>query len=265
MANENLSPEQVQAAAEEAKIKVYLKEKYGIEDDPDTFKTKMARAREAEAALPRYHATLEALVQAAEEAEQNAPKQAVSNAQDPDDEARQDARIFQADPYEGTKRVLGRRDAAIEERIESAKEEAANEAERRIIARDMAREASGQVRNQWPEAFDRSSKLHLLGKHIFQNEMSDTEKRHPRSFLIATERAAGRLGLAPRHLRADNNPREDAEEQNVSRQSRRPRSTDADDGKLTAKQQKIAAIMDLDPKQYAKVAKARREGRNLDE
>jgi hypothetical protein len=259
MSEQNVQDQAVALAPEEeAKYKAWMKAKYGIEDEPEKFRESYANARKAAEDLPKYHATLEALITAAREAEEASVNETVQRDTSDDKEDERLRLTFRADPLEGTKKLLERQNASLEKKLEEIELRATQRADINAQSRDVRRQAAAYVRNAWPEAYDRNSELHKMGKSIYDREMSQEERNDPRSFLIATERAAGRMGIAPMNKRTRVNVDEDSSEQNVSRQSRRP-SNPNEAPKLTSDQKKYADLMKVSHKTYALMKKQRDE------
>lgn len=254
-------PEQVKAAEENERFKKRLRDEYGIEDDADSFKEKRNRWARAEEEIPQYQATLNAIVAHYRSQEEAAAKAPVRPSADTDSEEEL-RNISKLDPLEGTKRYFAKKEKEFDAKIEAAKEEGRNVAQRTTLERETMRRSKEIVEQNWPEAFDEKSELFKMGHRIYNQEMSESEKRDPRSFLIATERAAGRIGLAPKGRRSGANRRADAAAQSVSRSAARPPSEDDNEAPLTARQKKIIEGLGVDEKTYRAARKNRKEQGN---
>lgn len=257
MTETNVTGQAVQAAPDdETKFKTWLKEKYQIEDDPDTFSKKRANWQKSEEELPQYQSTLTALIQHIKDQEEAAVRAPVKGAVE--DEEERLRTIAKLDPYEGAKRYFAKKEQELEEKFKSVTVQAAQESERAVMRREGLRRAHDIVKQQWPEAFDPNSELHKMGKQIYQQEMSQAEQMHPMAFLIATERAAGRTGVAPKGKRGNSN-RRDVAAQSVTRDRVKADSPDVDDKPLTARQKQVAQGLGVDEKVYKAAMKNRRE------
>ena len=257
MAEQIQDPEQLKAAEENERFKKRLKDEYGIEDDVETFKEKRARWQRSEEEIPQYQATLNAVVAHYRAQEEQAAKAPVRQAVEPADEEEQIRNLSKLDPYEGAKRFFAKKEKEFDAKIQQAREEGVNVAQRTTLERETLRRSRDIVEANWPEAFDPKSELFKMGHRIFNQEMSDDEKRDPRSFLIATERAAGRVGLAPKGRRSGVNRRADASAQSVSRGATKPPSEDEAEAPLTARQRKIIEGLNVDEKTYRAARKNR--------
>ncbi len=255
---EPIAPAPVAAEPDEATLRKYVREKWGIEDDPDTYKGKAAKWREYEEKIPQYEQALGVASQIIRTYQgQPAPQAGAPPQATPDEEAqlRELARI---DPWAYDQRVQGKR-----------RQEIVGEAEQRAYARlqyDRISEQAGQaLATHWPEAYDTTSDLHKLGRQIYYQEMSDLERAHPHGFYVATERAAGRLGLAPKGRRSPVVDKADeVGSQNVERRGSRAPASEPDDlPRLTAREQEMVERTNVDPKVFARMKKARMEKKNV--
>jgi len=245
------------ATDDDAKFKSWLKEKYEIEDDPESFKTKRASWKKAEEENPQYKATLDALIEHVRNSQTQVQDQPIQQAPRQDDEE-EIRRLSRVDPYEGAKRVAARMERSIEERMQQYSQASVQQAEASVYRREGLKRAYDIVKQQWPEAFETESELHKMGKQVFQQEMSPVEQAHPQAFLIATERAAGRLGLAPKMRRSSASRRSDVSAQSVSRSGSKGPS-DNDDTPLTPRQRQVAAGIGVDEKAYKQALKIRKD------
>jgi len=244
----------VQAAPDEfeSKFKARLKEKYGIEDDPDTFKSKREKWTKAEEELPQYQSTLNALIEHIKAQEAAAVQEPVKKVEDDEERLRTIAKL---DPYEGAKRYFAKKEQELEAKFKEVSTQASQQSQAAVLHREGLRRAHDIVREQWPEAFDTNTDLHKMGKQIFQNEMSQSEQQHPMAFLIATERAAGRVGMAPKNRRSTS-ARRDVAAQSVSRD--RVKAPDLDDETpLNSRQKEVIEKMGVDEKTYREARKNR--------
>ena len=253
----------VPVADDETKFKSWLKEKYKIEDDPDQFKTRRATWSKAEEEIPQYQATLSALIQHVRDLESTKVAAPVRDA-GVDDEERLRT-ISKLDPYEGMKRVLTRFEKQIDEKLGNVQAYSQKSSEHAVVRRETLRRSHDIVKDQWPEAFDKNSDLFKEGNKIYNQEMSQWEKDHPQAFLIATERAAGRLGIAPTKSRRRVDRSASAAAQSVSRDRVKAPADDDDDAPLTPRQKHIAASMGVDTKGYKEALKNRKSQKKQDD
>lgn len=251
-------PEKVKAAEENERFKKRLKEEYGIEDEPDTFKEKRTRWQAAEEDVPKYQATLDRLIDHFRTISE--PKQDEPPVRQVDEDAEEQKlrTIAKLDPYEGTKRMLQKWEQTLDKKLEGLREESRTVAQGATIQRETMRRSRDIVEQNWPEAFDEKSELFKMGSRIYNQEMSDWEKRDPRSFLIATERAAGRLGIPPKSRRGSSTRRSEVAAQNVSRQAAPRPDDDENDAPLTPRQKKIIEGLGVDEKTYRLAQKNRK-------
>ena len=251
----------VPAADEEARFKTRLKEQYGIEEDPQTFKQKRESWTKAETELPQYQATLTALInhykQQEELAAAMAPPQPAAPAVRPEDEDERLRTIMKLDPYEGMKRILAKKDQEYEAKLQQVQTAAAQQGERASVYHQTLRRSKEIVDQNWPEANDSNSELFQTGYKIFHQEMSPQEQQDPRAFLIATERAAGRLGIAPKPRRGASSRRDSIAAQAVSRGTGKA-PDDGDEAPLTAAQQRTIEKMGVSEAVYREAMKKRR-------
>jgi hypothetical protein len=243
-----------QSVDDEAKFKAWLRDKYKIEDDPDTFDKKRSAWRKAEEEIPQYQSTLSALIEHVKANQTQVQAAPVANAEDDEEKIRQIARM---DPYEGAKRYFAKKEKELEARFNETAVQAAQQSEYAVARREGLRRAHDVVKQQWPEAFDTNTELHKLGKQVFQQEMSQQEQQHPMAFLIATERAAGRLGFAPKGKRGNSNRTSAVSAQSVSRGGVKG-DTATDDKPLTARQRQIATGIGVDEKVYKEAMRVRK-------
>jgi hypothetical protein len=252
---QNTPDKPVPAADEETQRRTWLKEKYGIEDDPDTFKTRRATWSKAEEEIPQYQATLTALIQHVRDLEGSKVAAPVQTA--PADDEERLRTISKLDPYEGMKRYFSNFEKKIDEKISGVQAYSQKSSEAAVVRRESMRRSYDIVKENWPEALDTATELHKTGRQIYQQEMSDWEKNHPQAFLIATERAAGRLGLAPSPKRRKVDRSASAAAQSVSRDRVKPPSDD-DDEPLSNRQKQVSEAMGVSPKVYKEALKNRK-------
>ena len=134
----------------------------------------------------------------------------------------------------------------------------------RLTSQKAAETADQRLRQEWPEAYDASTDLHKEGMKIYWQEMSDAERASPMGHLVATERAAGRLGLGPTSRRGPDvvsGKSAESAGQNVGRGGRRPAEEELP--KLTARERSMAEAMEIDPKRFAEMKKHRQSGANV--
>lgn len=253
-------PEQVKAAEENERFKKRLKDEYGIEDDVETFKEKRSKWQRAEEELPKYQATLNAVVEHYRNVEEQIAAKPVKTDSSDDSEEEKLRTIAKLDPYEGVKRFFAKKEKEFDEKIQRTREESHQVAEGATLRRETMRRSRDIVEANWPEAFDQKSELFQVGSRIFNQEMSEEEKRDPRAFLIATERAAGRVGLPPKSKRKTSSvKRADVAAQGVSRQGSSSSADDEHEAPLTARQKKIIDGLGVDEKTYRLARKNRKE------
>lgn len=131
-----------------------------------------------------------------------------------------------------------------------------------VQGQERFRQAADRVASEWPEAYDPSTPLHQAGAAIYYGEMTEQDRARPDGFLHAVERAAGRIGLGPRSTRGGGG--RDVAGQAAERGGRRPRAAGAEPGDeiaLTAKEEKLAAEMEIDPKLFKARLAARRNAK----
>jgi hypothetical protein len=248
------------AEPDETTLRRYVKEKYGIEDEPEAYKGKAARWQQLETEFPKYQQAVgvaKTVIEAYQRAGQTKP-----TGQADDDEAalRELARI---DPYEAYRRLEAKRTAVAADERRQLIEEASQQGYARYRNDQEHERASSALREAWPEAYDTSSELHKVGMQIYHREMTDWERALPNAHYTATERAAGRLGLAPKARRSNVDKTIEVESQNVGRGARRPVADEGDEVKLTQRERDMAEAGGVDPKIFAKTLAAKRAGRNI--
>lgn len=256
------TPTAVPAAPDdESRFKSWLRERYQIEDDPDTFKQRVGKwRRDSEEELPRHANTLTALVQYVQQ--QQHASQTVAPRDTKGEFTEEELReLVRLDPYTGTQKMLERERATNVRALREVEERATRRAEGAALAQDAERRAALIVRHNWPEAYDQRTDLFKAGNTVYNREFSEIDRSHPMAFLRATEIAAGRLGVPPVPRRSPSG-REASEGQNI-RGDRAPRNT-SPDAPLTARQRHIAASMGLDEKTYVKAKRARASGQNIE-
>lgn len=266
MAEQNTPQEQpVQQAPDEfeTKFKTRLREQYGIEEDPDSFKTKRETWQKHESEAPQYIATINALIEYVKQKEALSSQTAVPQQGEPAVDEERLRNLARLDPYEVQKRQMADMERRFNERLEESRKVASQASEQAVLHREGLRRAHDTVKENWPEAFDQNSELHKAGKAIFNQEMSPQEQAHPMAFLIATERAAGRLGVAPKGRRGNSSKRAHVDAQNISRSGVRGDDENEDDKPLTPRQKQIAAGLQINEKDYKQSMKTRREQAKL--
>ena len=223
-------------------LRAKVKERWGIDDDPDTYKSKRQQEREQLDTIPRYQAALTELARRAQAAQaartqQEQPKEL--------DEAtlRDQARL---DPYVAIQYTRQQDRQAYDEKFQRL--------EQAFYAREWqasADRANNQLAEMWPEAHDKTSDLHKEGLRIFQS-FSPEEQNRPDSGLRATQMAAGMLGLPPKSKRSldARSVADDVAGQNTTRGSRTPKGEETPPA-LTDRQAKIAKTFGVKPKDYA--------------
>jgi hypothetical protein len=241
----------------ETRFKARLKDEYGIEEAPNEFKEKRGRWQKAEEELPQYQATLTSLINHIKERDA-APTQPAVPVATPEAEEAELRQLALRDPYEASKRLLDRFQTNLDARLAEYTTQTKQMSEAAIARREGLQRAKELVTQNWPEAFDEKSDLHKMGKQIFQREMSQMEQAHPMAFLIATERAAGRMGLPPKPRRGNSTRRADVSAQGVSRDRVRPDANTDDDKPLSARQKQVASGLGVDEKVYKEAMKNRK-------
>jgi hypothetical protein len=231
----------------EERVVSWLRKK-GIDSDVEGIKTRMTRAQELEEAVPKYE---EALSQFYQLYQQNQQKAVPKVEEDDEEELRNLARL---DPYEYDKRVWSKREKQLQEAF-------AQRMNYQTKAMQAEQSASERLKVAYPDVYDQNSELFKTGMQIYWKELSDIERAIPGAFYGATERAAGRLGIAPRDRKApvrSSRPVAEVAAQNVGGARGKPPKDDDDGEELTSRDKKIASAMDLDPKTL-KAAKANRK------
>lgn len=250
----------------EERFRSYLKDKYGIEDDPDTYKGRVTKWKEAEESVPQFQTALVTLYQRLQARELGIEKDAPPVKDEPEVDFNQLREFAKYDPLGAMAKwdEIKSRKATKERETQHAQ---LMEAVRREVgAGDIARTAAEQLRAQWPEAYDKDHELHKMGREIYWRELSPAERQSPNSFLRAAEVAAARLGLPPKSKRVA--PKEvdvDAEvdAQDVSSNSKKPRKDPEDNIKVSEREKKMLSVMGLDEKTFKKVRAANKAGRDL--
>ena len=245
-------------------VRRVLKAKFGS-DDPESFTSRLREADEMKEILPKYQKAVTDLVGRLSEMTSTPPRPSVPPkvAPDMDDEDEKFAELARIDPAKAIKLAVQK------ERVNMARMAAL--AEERGAARAQA--TSTQDKNvaylqaEWPEAFDEKHELFHAAAGIFRNEMTEEQRKAPDGFLSASERAAARIGLAPRSKRVapvkkESKPREDLESQNVGRGSPRPKD-EAETAELSPSERHRLSIMGIDEKVYRQARAARKAGKNL--
>lgn len=246
---------------DETRVREYLKTKYGIEDDPETFKKKRETWTQAETELPKYQGALKQVYDYLT-LQANQPASTAEGILD-EEKLRQKALL---DPYGATKEYVEYRDKQYNKQVEEREERLLRRINEAIGGARSAEAGRTRLMRDWPEAYDENSELHKLGKSIYHNELSPTVRSLPDSFVIAAEMAAARLGLAPKGKRETRQVRdvEDVGSQNIGRQTRKPNNTENDDSsRLSPNVKKMLSRMDVDPKTYTLANQARRNRQNL--
>lgn len=247
----------------DSQYREYVKSKYGVEDDPDTFKTKYQKMREAEEKLPVYEATLVKVFETIQEQdEQNRRSQLPPQ----DREEEELVRLASVNPVAGIKKVRELERTAREQDAIKLLYATDQLIAHRMNSRQGTQTSAASLREDWPEAYDKNSELHQLGKYIYQNEMSNSERQSSTGFLAATERAAGRLGIPPRSKRPATTVARDMEsiEHQDVRGSKSTRAAKEDDSvALTSREKKMIVNMGLDEKKFKLAKSARAEKRNI--
>lgn len=240
---------------DETKVRAYLKDKYGIEDDPDTFKGKVAKWRQVEEEFPKYQQFAQEVIKYVntpnDEPTRPQPKAtpAVPADEIDEEELRKLARL---DPFDATKRYTEYREAKLRKEFDERTRQTMQFADGRVRA-EQAREQHNQwVVSEWPEARDQSSELYKTGQMIFQQEMSDLDKRRPDAFRISIERAAARQGIPPASRRKPAEATsDDIASQSVERRGSRKDVTPAGDAdgwkklKLNAREEEMVEQMGI--------------------
>lgn len=141
--------------------------------------------------------------------------------------------------------------AFVESRIRSAQEFAAAESQ-----------AERYVRDEFPEAYNKASKLHKEGQAVYTS--MPWLHNMGNGFELATKIAAANLGLAPKSKRTSTVTDEEVRDQAPERGTKRPPAESVDDGKpLTPRQKKMAKDMGVSEKDYRMFQKARATGKNV--
>jgi hypothetical protein len=249
----------VPEADEEVRFKTRLKERYGIDEDPDTYKSRRAQWAKAEEEIPQYQATLTQLVNYYKQQEElrQAMAPPAAPAQPGLDEERLRT-IAKLDPYEGMKRVLALKDQEYDQKLQQVQHASVQQGERAAMYHQTLRRSKEIVDQHWPEANDQNSELFKMGYRIFHQEMSQAEQQDPRSFLIATERAAGRLGVPPKSRRGSSTRRESLAAQSVSRGGGKAPETTDEERPLTSAERNVMSKMEVSEKVYREAIKNRK-------
>lgn len=257
------APASAEPEIPEARLRAYVREKYGVEDDPDTWKTKhrevVERASRADAAEQRA-SQYEAYIRAAQ-AQQ--PRQVVPplTAQPSETDMRELARI---DPYEAYQRMFSRE----REQWQSLLARHARGVDELVQAREHTSRIQQQfltrLQEEYPEAYDGRTTLHKRGAEIYRDELSPEQRNAPNGAYIAARMAAAEIGLMPKAKRGASavDPSELAG-QSVDRGSRRPSPAEVDAPKLSDREKHIAEVMGVDAKVMAQAKSAKANKQNL--
>lgn len=254
------APEPKDEEIPEEVVRKVLKAKFG-EDDPEAFRTKIREAEEIRGAIPTYQRLLDGLTAEIEEARRpRQPEPKVPVADDDEETLAQQARL---NPYAVIKKLMEK------QRKESAAMAAMAEERgfKRAQGATLADKYGERLRAEWPEAYDDKHELSQTAARIFHQEMSDFERRQPHGFYAAAERAAARLGLAPKSRRkAEAKETRDTREfsgQNVGGGPKRVKDDGGDEPELTAKEKQRLIRMGIDEKTYRIAKKARAEKKDV--
>lgn len=251
------------AEVSDEQYREYVKSKYGLDDDPETFKTKYQKMREAEEKLPVYEATLTKVFETIREQDEQSR---ISQLNPQDKEEEDLVRLASVNPVAGIKKVRELERTAREQDAIKLLYATDQLIAHRMNSRQSSQSSATSLREDWPEAYDKTSELHQLGKYIYQNEMSDSERQSSTGFLAATERAAGRLGIPPKSKRPATSVARDTEsiEHQDVRGSKSTRAAKEDDSvSLTSREKKMIVNMGLDEKKFKLAKSARAEKRNI--
>lgn len=141
--------------------------------------------------------------------------------------------------------------AYVESRIRQAQEFSAAEVQ-----------AERYVRDEFPEAYNTSSKLHKEGQRVYSSMPALQSMGN--GFELATKIAAANLGMVPKSKRQSTVTQSEVDDQAPERGTRRPPAESVDDSKpLTARQKKMAKDMGVSEKDYKTFQKARATGKNV--
>jgi hypothetical protein len=232
----------------EERLRALVKERWGIDDEPESYKSKRQQEREALDTIPRYQAALTELARRAQAAQPKEPEPKELDEATLRDQAR-------LDPWVAIQYVRQRDQQAYQSEIQDLK--------RQVYGRefrDLEKAGFGQIEKNWPEAYDKTSELHKEGQRILLQEMSEQERLHPHAALIATERAAGRLGIPPKSRRtSETRSVQDEVAGQRTGSGRSPRVAD-EPPKLNDRQKKIAKAFGLKEKAYGAARAAMGEG-----
>src|SRR3990172_7819056 len=194
----------------DAERRQWIREQYGIEDPPDTYKARRAKWEEAEKALPQYDQALrEVLTYAAKLQPSTTPPPVV-------DEDAQFDEIARVDPGKAFRMARAKDREEFARLLLAEREQTARAVHGTLSQRQAETDYGARLRSDWPEAYDTTSELHKLGQQIYRQEMTDTERAFPHGFYAAAERAAGRLGLPPMSRRSAAGA-DDSGDQNIGR------------------------------------------------
>jgi hypothetical protein len=240
----------------EAKVKERLKTDFGV-DDAEEIKRWRAEADEGR----QYKGAFEELQRRLAPQQQRPQPQYQPPRQGPPNIAqlREYARI---DPLGAYLEIEKYKEAHNSQRMQALEQKTFGALAQREYATQEER-AETYVRAEYPEAYDQRTALHREGKAVYQS-MPELQRRGD-GFQIATEIAAGRLGLAPKSRRPAPPDKDDMAAQTLERGTKKPPRGDAkDDGvTLNAREKKMLASGGIDEKTFKAAKAARKAGKDI--
>ena len=251
---------------EETKFRARVKERYGIEDEPEQWKEKTTRWQQAEQvaaqqaqALQEHQQALQLAAHRRAAMEQQGRREAPPPKLETEDELRELSRI---DPYTGMQKLLQRERGQWQSLMARGFQDLHGTVQSTIgpmaetmLARQRA-ETEQTLEHAYPEAFEQGSDLFKMTQQIYYGETDPQSRLFPGSMSAAVERAAGRLGIAPMSRRGATSDRAaSSDAQSAERGSRRPQGDDVLP-RLTEKEDALADDFGLDKKVYAQQKKA---------
>lgn len=241
---------------DETRLRQYVRDRYGIEDDPDAYQVKRAQwaqAEQAAALVPQYEAALRHFMSQTPASAPAAPAAPAPPAPD-DGTPVTRAQLKQLNEY--WQSTMARVAREMDERVAT-----------HLSTRELAAVARRTVEEEYPEAFEPGSELNKLAAAIWEG-YPPAIQQHPDASRMAAEQAAGRLGIGPKSRRTPAGPPPAARQAAVAAQSAdkggRRSGEPSESVSLTAQDKRLMESMGLTDERAFRAAKAARAaGKNL--
>lgn len=250
----------------EAKARAYVRDRYGIEDDPDAFKTKHRTVTERASQAEHWERTAQQMARVAQayQGQSQVQRQPQPQPQQPDPSQLRE--LWRIDPYEGWTRAHNELMGQFQTLLARHAQGVDRLTQERANQQQAAASWNAKLGEEYPEAWEPGHDLHKLGRRIFEG-WSPQRQAEPDAAYVAASMAAAQLGLAPKaRRRAPQEPVEDeVAAQNAERGSRRPSPTrdPNDPPKLTDEERRMAKAANIDPKVMAQMKQARAGKKNV--